>query len=301
MVVVAVGVGVVWSALRGSGDRGPTGAGAGSAEATPSAATATPTPTPTPTPGPTLAATPSPADPGLAEALAAVVAAAEAATGADLGVAALAAGGDRPAVAGGWTTGHAWSTVKVPLAIAALDAGVDGAGAFAQAAITMSDNDAAWSLWNGLGAGDAAGSAVEAVLAAGGDTATTVQRTQARPEYTPFGQTTWTLEDQARFAAHWPAGAAAAQVWALMGQVDPSQRWGLGRFDGARFKGGWGPDDGGHTVRQFGVVAVPGGCTALAVGASAATFEAGVSALDDLAARLMAMADGLPAGECPVR
>jgi hypothetical protein len=201
--------------------------------------------------------------------------------------------------AGSWTTGHAWSTIKVPLAIAALSA-LPGEASDARAAqaITISDNASAQAMWDSLGAPAAAGAAVDAVLRDGGDLATNVQQTKTRPEFTAFGQTTWSLADQAAFAARFPAGAPAARVWELMGQIDSSQRWGLGAFAGAHFKGGWGPDDAGYVVRQFGQVPVAGGCSAVAIGAWAPNFDAGVRALNALAEALAAMADGLPSGPC---
>ncbi|MDR0593487.1 MAG: hypothetical protein LBG60_09605 [Bifidobacteriaceae bacterium] len=230
--------------------------------------------------------------------LAGAVAAVEASSGARLGVAVLAAGGAAPVSAGSWPTGHAWSTAKVPVAIAALAAdGSPANDALAAAAITLSDNAAAEQLWTGLGDSDQAGSAVDAVLREAGS-ATGVQRTRTRPEYTAFGQTTWSLADQAGFAARFPGGQAADRVWALMDQIDSSQSWGLGRFAGAHFKGGWGPDDSGYVVRQFGQVPVASGCAAIAIGGWAPSFEAGTAALDGLAQALLALSDRLPAGPC---
>ncbi|MDR2378318.1 MAG: hypothetical protein LBD70_02665 [Bifidobacteriaceae bacterium] len=223
--------------------------------------------------------------------LTATVAALEAETGTSLGVALLAAGGDAASTisAGSWVSGRAWSTIKVPIAIAALEAG--GSDAAAVLAITQSDNAAARELWNSIGAAEAAGAATDAVLRAGGDSATAVQRL-------PFGYTVWDLTAQAGFAAHFPAGAAADRVWDLMGQIDSSQRWGLGRLDAARFKGGWSPDDAGYTVRQFGQAPLANGCVAVAIAADASSFEAGAAALDRLADRLAALAEVLPTGPC---
>jgi hypothetical protein len=235
--------------------------------------------------------------------LAAIITELESTTGTKLGLAALAAGAaGSPATAvtaGSWRSGHAWSTIKVPLAVAALG-GRSGqtVDAAAAKAITVSDNEAAQTLWDTLGTPDQAGPAVEAVLRQGGDQTTSVQRTRTRAEFSAFGQTDWSLVDQAAFAAGFPAGEAANQVWELMGQIDSSQRWGLGKFDGAHFKGGWGPDDSGYVVRQFGQIPVPGGCAAIALGTWAPSFEAGTRVLDQLAADLAAMTDILPAGPC---
>jgi hypothetical protein len=238
----------------------------------------------------------------LAADLATMVTSLEAAAGTKLGVAVLAAGSGPDAVvmtAGSWTSGHAWSTIKAPLAVAALGATPGGAtDASAAKAITVSDNSAAEALWAGLGTADQAGAAVDAVLREGGDPVTLTQRTKTRPEFSPFGQTVWSLTDQAVFAADFPAGTAGDRVWGLMGQIDASQRWGLGAFEGARFKGGWGPDDSGYVVRQFGQIPVDGGCAAVAVGAWALDFDAGTRALTDLASALTELTGRFPAGAC---
>ena len=99
-------------------------------------------------------------------------------------------GGD-PAVqvAGAWSTGAAWSTIKVPLAIAALNESGDGGGleSAASAAITVSDNAAAEQLWASLGSPEEAALAVEGVLQQFGDLSTVVPSSRARPEYSIFG------------------------------------------------------------------------------------------------------------------
>ncbi|MDR0990467.1 MAG: hypothetical protein LBL92_03785 [Propionibacteriaceae bacterium] len=226
-----------------------------------------------------------------------LVAEVETTYGAEVGLAATAPNSTTaPVVVGSWTTGHAWSTIKVPLAIAALTR--QPVGADAAAAITVSDNAAAQRLWDGLGSGDAAGQAVEVVLAQGGDTTTVVQRTRTRPEYTAFGQTNWSLSSQVQFAANFPTSPAAQTVWALMGNISGSQSWGLGRLPDAHFKGGWGPDNGGYTVRQFGSIAQGEGCVAVAIGTEAATFDTGVAVLNDLADGLAELSDQLPVGPC---
>ncbi|MDR2372782.1 MAG: hypothetical protein LBD77_01495 [Bifidobacteriaceae bacterium] len=166
-----------------------------------------------------------------------------------------------------------------------------GSDAAAVLAITQSDNAAARELWNSIGAAGDAAAAAEAVLRAGGDPATAILPT-------PFGHTVWDLGAQAGFAANFPSGAAADRVWELMGQIDQSQRWGLGRFDGARFKGGWSPDDAAYLVRQFGQVPLGAGCAAVAMAAGAPSFEAGTDAMNQLADALAVLAESLPTGNC---
>jgi beta-lactamase class A len=94
---------------------------------------------------------------------------------------------------GDWSSGPAWSTIKVPLVIAAMRQQNTGqVTAPMTAAITESDNTAAESIWEGLGDPPTAAVEVEAVLREAGDP-TTVESRKVRPEYTAFGQTDWSL------------------------------------------------------------------------------------------------------------
>lgn len=176
------------------------------------------------------------------------------------GVAGLAVSdGTEAVVAGDDTAYPAWSTIKVPLAIAALRQDPALADQ-AAAAITYSDNAAAEALWEALPAG-----AVDEVLREGG-APIAVNTVQLRPEFSVFGQTAWSPSGQATFAANLPCVPGSAAVLELMGQIDPGQSYGLGVLPGARFKGGWGPDTtGAYQVRQFGRVAGPRGDVALAL------------------------------------
>ncbi|WP_157108891.1 hypothetical protein [Corynebacterium aquilae] len=186
--------------------------------------------------------------------------------------------------------GPAWSTIKVPLGMAAIaaDPAVAQSSQLRQA-ITLSDNEAAKALWNGLGAGQLAADAVGAQI----DHQAVVPATAPRPEFSPFGQTPWTPEQQAQFAFSLPCTGGA--VYELMGQVDPSQSWGLGQIASARFKGGWGPDvDGTYYVRQFGTVDTASGPIGVAIATRApdGSFESGTALLSQVASALgAALAD----------
>lgn len=200
--------------------------------------------------------------------------------------------------AGAWKTGVAWSTIKVPLAVAVARSDPQLLE-WSASAITTSDNQAAESLWSALGGGQSAASTLMAVLAEGGDTVSQVPSVPIRAGYSIFGQTRWSLVDQARFAAGLPCLEGSARVVDLMAQISSDQRWGLGGIPGARFKGGWGPgDDGGYLVRQFGVVPGAGGDLAVAMAVEAPTFEAGAAALTTMADRLAPMMPGLTGGAC---
>ena len=218
------------------------------------------------------------------------------------GIAVSAVGnGQAPIMLGDWERGPAWSTIKVPLIIAALRQENPPTVTDAMtAAITESDNAAAESIWASLGDPVTAARKVEAVLRQTGDS-TTVQSQKVRPEFTAFGQTDWSLTDQARFTSVAVCDSANAPVFALMGRVQPDQRWGIGTVPGAQFKGGWGPSPtGSYLVRQLGVLPAPNGRIAVTLAAQPASgkFDDGTAALDEMASWLTAHLGALPAGQC---
>lgn len=181
---------------------------------------------------------------------------------------------------GTWTSGVAWSTIKVPLAIAALRAGLQ-AGVVEM--ITRSDNAAAETLWSQLQ--DRAALLVQGVIRETGDLATVVESRRLRSGYTPFGQTRWALCDQARFAAGLSRLADASQVIELTSNLCAEHRWGMAA-KGFAAKGGWGPGRGDdYLVRQFAVVPAPSGAVGVALAAEVANggYDAGVNFIDTLA------------------
>jgi hypothetical protein len=194
---------------------------------------------------------------------------------ATVGIAVAGAGGG-PVLLGAWTSGVAWSTIKVPLAIAAL--AVDDADLVFKT-ITLSDNAAAEELWSRLG--DSAAGLVQAVIRKAGDPTTVVESRRLRAEYTPFGQTRWPLTDQARFAAGLSRLPEASRVIELMGDLSADHCWGLAA-KGFAAKGGWGPgvaDD--YLVRQFGIISGTVG-VAIAAEVGDGGYEAGVDAVNTL-------------------
>ncbi|MEX3506341.1 hypothetical protein VVR85_02915 [Corynebacterium sp. LK2590] len=162
-------------------------------------------------------------------------------------------------ISAGTTTGFpAWSTAKVPIAIAACQAGTADP-ALVEAAITFSDNDSAQALWVSLGVAETAVDSTQTVLREGGDTVTEVQGKMTKEGFTPFGQTEWGLKQQAAFAAQLPRLDDADAVIEAMETPDPLQDYGLRALPGAAIKGGWGPDDDGfYSVVQLGHVKVDG-------------------------------------------
>jgi hypothetical protein len=172
----------------------------------------------------------------------------------------------------------AWSTSKVPVAMAVMA----GGGAQAQQdslsrAITASDNVSAERLWSSLGGGQTAAAAADEQLRAGGDSHTQIEYRSLRGAgFTPFGQTNWALSDQVRFTAGLPCSQAGAQALGLMNDVVAGQRWGLGAAGvEAQLKGGWGPGSrpgvsGGYLDRQMGVMVIHGKPPAVTIAAQPA-------------------------------
>ncbi|QZT65367.1 class A beta-lactamase-related serine hydrolase [Mycolicibacterium austroafricanum] len=209
--------------------------------------------------------------------------------------------GPPPISVGDWSGGPAWSTIKVPLAIAGLRASDSPMATDAmRAAITQSDNAAAESIWQSLGDPPTAAAKVQEVLAETGDP-TIVESRKVRPEFTAFGQTQWTLTDQATFLAAAVCDARNEPVLSLMGQITSGQSWGLGTIPGTQFKGGWGPSlDDAYLVRQMGVVATPAGMTVVAVAVEpfSGVLGDGTHALTRVADWITEHTDLLPAGNC---
>ncbi|WP_431958079.1 hypothetical protein [Nocardia lijiangensis] len=217
------------------------------------------------------------------------------------GMVAMPVGGERILTFGDWTTGPAWSTMKVPLVIAAQRRNPDVSSYAMTLAITSSDNAAADTLWQGLGSPQEAAKAVEAVLREGGDSKTAVPPTRSRAEHSAFGQAEWSLIEQARFASRLPCLPESDTVMDLMAEIVPNHRWGLGAFRDAEFKGGWGPDAAGnYLVRQFGIIDGPTGKIAIAFAAQpdSGSFSEGMSALDKMATLISDHLDELTGGKC---
>jgi hypothetical protein len=165
---------------------------------------------------------------------------------------------------------RAWSTMKVPVIVAAIAAGRADWEAV-EAAITRSDNDAASRLWEELDDGAAE---VEAVLRQAGDHETALERKPDPRGWSSFGRTVWSLPAAVRFYGALARGELLAsadteRILAAMCRIVPEQRWGLGAMHPPiPFKGGWGPCESpqrGYEVIQVGVA----GPTVIAIAARA--------------------------------
>lgn len=211
------------------------------------------------------------------------------------------AGGDGVRVLGQWVEGPAWSTIKVPLALAALRQPDESTKSLVELAIEQSDNDAAMALWGQLGAPAVAAEAVQGILREGGDTVTIVQSERTRPEYTPFGQTIWSTAAQAQFAAALPCLTGGETILEEMRNLVPDQRWGLAANSETATKGGWGPaPDGSYLVRQLGVIRTPSGTLGISLSAAPTdgTFDSGIAHLGKLAEWTEVHLEGLRGWSC---
>ncbi len=198
---------------------------------------------------------------------------------ATIGIAVASPDGSEPVALGPWSSGVSWSTIKVPLAIAALSSKSADAHDLVVKAITESDNHASERLWSRLGKPTDAAQRVQAVIRTAGDGTTVVESRRLRTGFTAFGQTQWPLDRQARFAARLPYIAGAAPVIDLMHRITAHQRWGLAA-NGMPAKGGWGPGvHGDYLVRQFGIMPTEAGHVGVALAAETRAFETGVEVL----------------------
>lgn len=202
--------------------------------------------------------------------------------------------------AGSLTSDVAWSTVKVPIAMAVVQR-TGGINNDVVNAITVSDNAAAETLWASLGNPMLAAQQVHQILRSGRDSDTVINTELTRPGYTVFGQTQWALSNQAVFGAYMQCAPGGRQIAKLMKSISPDQSYGLGRIPGAAFKGGWGPDvQNTYLVRQFGFI--PGGSSGQYLGVAVAvrpgdgSYESGQGMLNDVADALSQLS--LPAGKC---
>ncbi|SDU55178.1 hypothetical protein SAMN04488548_1342075 [Gordonia westfalica] len=224
-----------------------------------------------------------------------------------LGIAIVPVGGNQVISLGSLKAGRAWSTLKVPVSLAAQRKRGVAVAAMEDKAITFSDNDAAGELWGALGGGRASVDAVTAVLREGHDTRTHVSSEIDTPASYP-GYTSWALRDQALFGAHLPCLPGSEQIIRLMSDVAPNQQWGIakvGRNKGAvtAVKGGWGPatsKSGGHLVRQLGIITTTDGQVAVSMAAipRSGSFTDGTKMLTRLGNWLGKNLAELPKGRC---
>ena len=231
-----------------------------------------------------------------------------------VGVAIAAVHGGPIEVSGTLREGRAWSAIKVPLAVAFLDARAKAAGttdglaamsarerAWLRRALTRSDNDAASKLFWRMAGGHAHPEQGRAELQA------TLDRAGVGPirVRVQFGTTVWRIEDAVRFYQRLAAGCLLSErdtssVVEMMSLVEDSERWGVPEVvrppTTVAFKGGWGPDsDYRWLVEQVAIVGRGDDANVIGVMAQAArrarsltdssAFEAGTRLVQRHAAR----------------
>jgi hypothetical protein len=215
------------------------------------------------------------------------------------------------------SSGHAWSSIKVPILATVLKEQGEHLGsqeeAWAEGAITASDNEDAAALFGTIegrqGGLDGASSAVSATIQAGGSTGTTVATAPPPPgAVSTYGQTEWPVGEAVRFyrslgRCEVVGSSGTGYIENLMEDVIPEQRWGLGEggFDSSwsvGMKGGWGPDSeagGGYLVRQSGLIQSSTGGVAVAMIAidESGSYPAGAADLTQMAQWLAGELKGL--------
>ncbi|MFM9378489.1 hypothetical protein [Gordonia sp. VNK21] len=223
-----------------------------------------------------------------------------------IGIAITAGGGDSALSFGSLKSARAWSTLKVPVSIAAQRRNGTEVRPQQIKAITLSDNDAAEALWASLGGNRAAVTAVTGVLRDGHDSITRVSSQLDSPPSFP-GYTDWKLTSQSIFAANLPCVPGSSEVLGLMGRVGGNQQWGVAkpktRGVTSAVKGGWGPRSdatGKYVVRQLAVITTPRGTLGVSLAAEPASGSLGdgTAMLDRLGKWVLSNLGKLPAGTC---
>ena len=179
---------------------------------------------------------------GLEDAVAAI----EKETGTEVGVSLF--DGSEMTQAGSLYALPAWSTIKIPIARAAVehcDYGKEYVEELTQASIEWSDNDSARALWDCMGSDKEAAEKVRDEIAKSGSK---VQVEGA------FGTTSWSFPGQARYAFYLSQQDEDDPVIMEMHHIAEDQSYGLGTLETVPFKGGWSDDesDGSWHTRQFG-------------------------------------------------
>lgn len=245
-----------------------------------------------------------------------------ASTPARIGLAVAPLGAGETESFGSLHTGHAWSSIKVPILVTLMrDSHEDLSSSemgWAASAIEASDNEAAADLFHQLerihGGLKGASAAVQDVMALAGNTATVATAPPPPGAVSTYGQTEWSVDEATAFFRALVDGcllgaAGTEYVLGLMRNVIPEQRWGLGQAGldpswSVGIKGGWGPEvgSGAYLVRQSGLV--QGGSAGVAVTMIAeegsGSFEAGTRDLTRMATwlRKSLRSLGPPASGC---
>lgn len=219
--------------------------------------------------------------------------------GGEAGISVAPFGSSPPTTFGNLPSGHAWSSLKVPIVVAVAKSGGLSSEqlSLASSAITASDNAAAASLFSSLGSTTTASQAVESVLAESGYGAEVATGPPPSGAVSTWGQTDWSLDASTAFYRALACDQLlpeeqTEQVLSLMENVIPEQRWGLpeaGIEADVAVKAGWGPEgssSGPYLVRQAGILRSSestGVVVTIAAKAASGSFDGGVQDLNALA------------------
>jgi hypothetical protein len=196
---------------------------------------------------------------------------------------------------------HAWSTMKVGVLAALIH--VQGSLSadqrqLASEAITQSDNAAVNALFADLeartGGLGPASLVIQSLLRRSGDETTTVNTVEPAGGFSTFGQTLWKPSEAVKFYRALVLNCLQIPstytnyILGLMGQVIPSESWGLGSAGfqpqiRVFFKGGWGPEPYGYLVRQSGIVVAGATGAVVSMTVDAPDFDTGTVVMTDIA------------------
>jgi hypothetical protein len=200
-----------------------------------------------------------------------------------LGIAIVPVGGDEVISLGSLKSGRAWSTMKVPVSLAAQRERGPAVAAMEDKAITFSDNDAATSVFARVGP-----ERLDAIAHRAG--------MRDFRSSTSWGASEISAADMA--AAFADLDRMLPQRYrrfglGLLGSIVPEQRWGIARIASergwsVRFKGGWRLDPGGQIVNQAAELRRDGAERAIAVLSDGQpSMSYGVTTVEGVAARLL--------------
>lgn len=160
--------------------------------------------------------------------------------------------GEKEIVSGDLRSLSAWSTEKIPIALASLEhCAFDDVvkEQLITSAITYSDNNSTDMLYSCL---DGYASASELV-------SEVIGRSGADVYMDPiWGESQWPVSSQAHFAYYLSSLPEDNIVIESMANVVPQQSWGIGEIEGMHFKGGWSDSkkDGSYQNRQMGFITI---------------------------------------------
>lgn len=156
-------------------------------------------------------------------------------------------------VGGGVPSYDAWSTIKIPLSMAALRLSTSATTkSRVERALRNSDNAAAAQLWSQLGGGATAARRVNAVLRDHGDSKTVTQ-SRATSGRSAYGRTQWYTKAQSQFMSRISCNREGGFIRHQLARTSAGP-WGLMAFDQPLNKNGYGPVGGKYLVRQTAII-----------------------------------------------